>query len=122
MHRAQGRHGDRGTFEYYLRQLGAGFFPWSGVAVAAGVQIGRWLRADHEQDSARRQLILLCFVWFVVDFTIVTVVNTKFHHYILPAPCRLWLPSVACSSMSSAPSVSVVRRPAVWRCGRWPAR
>lgn len=85
VHRAQGRHGDRGTFEYYLRQLGAGFFPWSGVAVAAGVQIGRWLRADHEQDSARRQLILLCFVWFVVDFTIVTVVNTKFHHYILPA-------------------------------------
>lgn len=85
VHRAQGRHGDRGTFEYYLRQLGAGFFPWSGMALAAGLQVGRWLRADEERDSSRRQLILLCFVWFVVDFTIVTVVNTKFHHYILPA-------------------------------------
>lgn len=85
VHRAQGRHGDRGTFEYYLRQLGAGLFPWSGMLLAAGVQIGRWLRDGDPRTASKRQVLLLCFVWFVVDFTIVTLVNTKFHHYILPA-------------------------------------
>ncbi len=116
VHRAQGRHGDRGTFEYYLRQLGAGFFPWSGVAVAAGVQVGRWLRKDDGQESSRRQLILLCFVWFVVDFTIVTVVNTKFHHYILPALpalavlCGVFIDEL-CESGEHSPQAS---RVALW--------
>lgn len=85
VHRAQGRHGDRGTFEYYLRQLGAGMFPWSGVGLAAAMQVSRWLRDPDPRTASKRQLLLLCFVWFVVDFTIVTLVNTKFHHYILPA-------------------------------------
>jgi hypothetical protein len=85
VHRAQGRHGDRGTFEYYLRQLGAGLFPWSGVVAAALLQVGRWLRRDERTDKPRRMLVALCLSWFVMDFAIVTIVNTKFHHYILPA-------------------------------------
>ena len=35
VHRAQGRHGDRGTFEYYIQYLGYGMFPWSGIATLA---------------------------------------------------------------------------------------
>ena len=82
VHRAQGRHGDRGTFEYYLRQLGAGMFPWSGIVASAVLCAGRWLRGD---GTSRRHLALLALSWFVVDFCVVSVVNTKFHHYILPA-------------------------------------
>ena len=85
VHRAQGRHGDRGTFDYYLRQLGAGMFPWSGVVAAAGLMIGRWLRSTDPREATRRQLVALCLCWFLVDFVVVTLVNTKFHHYILPA-------------------------------------
>lgn len=85
VHRAQGRHGDRGTFEYYLQQITSGMFPWSGVVAAAAVWLGRWLKGSDEQGAARRQLVLLCLAWFVIDFGIVTLVNTKFHHYILPA-------------------------------------
>lgn len=85
VHRAQGRHGDRGTFEYYLRQLGAGMFPWSGVVAAAGLLLPRWLQRGDEKNEPRRQLIALCACWFFVDFMVVTLVNTKFHHYILPA-------------------------------------
>lgn len=84
VHRAQGRHGDRGTFEYYLRQLGAGMFPWSGVVAAALVQAGRWLNDRNPATASRRQLLALCLAWFTIDFAIVTLVNTKFHHYILP--------------------------------------
>ena len=85
VHRAQGRHGDRGTFEYYLQQIAVGMFPWSGV-VACG-WLGR-LFADRDRgtnDRGTRDLALLCIAWFVVDFGVVTLVNTKFHHYILPA-------------------------------------
>jgi 4-amino-4-deoxy-L-arabinose transferase-like glycosyltransferase len=85
VHRAQGRHGDRGTFEYYLRQLGAGLFPWSGVVAAAGLLLARWLRRGEARTEPRRQLVALCACWFFVDFIVVTLVNTKFHHYILPA-------------------------------------
>lgn len=85
VHRAQGRHGDRGTFEYYLQQITSGMFPWSGVVAASALWLGRFLTGSDEKDSSRRQLVLLCLAWFVIDFGVVTLVNTKFHHYILPA-------------------------------------
>ncbi len=85
VHRAQGRHGDRGTFEYYLQQITSGMFPWSGIVAASALWLGRWIHGLDGKDSSRRQLVLLCLAWFVIDFGIVTLVNTKFHHYILPA-------------------------------------
>ncbi len=83
VHRVQGRHGDRGSYEYYLRQLGLGLFPWSGVVAASVLVAGRWLR--QWIGTPRRGLVVFCLVWFVIDFMIVALVNTKFHHYILPA-------------------------------------
>ncbi len=147
VHRAQGRHGDRGTFEYYLRQLGSGLFPWSGVVVAAVMQVGRWMRAG-DLSTSRRQLVALCLSWFVVDFAIVTLVNTKFHHYILPAlpalgvlagllmeeVCAEALPqSIAPENQSPKQSATAARTallllgvPLVFLCGRdlanFPAR
>ncbi len=85
VHRAQGRHGDRGTFEYYLQQITIGMFPWSGIVAAGALWATRWLRSSDERESPRRELVLLCLAWFVIDFGVVTLVNTKFHHYILPA-------------------------------------
>lgn len=85
VHRAQGRHGDRGTFEYYLQQITVGMFPWTGLVAAAVLWVGRLLRSPDGETSSRRELTLLCVAWFVIDFGVVTLVNTKFHHYILPA-------------------------------------
>jgi len=81
VHRAEGRHGDRGTFEYYLQYLGYGMFPWSGIATV-GAALGLTKLRDK---SPRAQLIGFAIVWFLVEFTTVSLVNTKFHHYILPA-------------------------------------
>jgi 4-amino-4-deoxy-L-arabinose transferase-like glycosyltransferase len=86
VHRAQGRHGDRGSFEYYLQYLGYGMFPWSGIATVGSV-LGLTKLRDK---SPRAQLIGFSIVWFLVEFSTVSLVNTKFHHYILPA-----LPAVA---------------------------
>ncbi|HEX8950517.1 MAG TPA: glycosyltransferase family 39 protein [Polyangia bacterium] len=81
VHRAQGRHGDRGTFEYYIQYLGYGMFPWSGIAtVAAALGFGK-----ARDKSPRAQLVGFALVWFLVEFSTVSLVNTKFHHYILPA-------------------------------------
>jgi 4-amino-4-deoxy-L-arabinose transferase-like glycosyltransferase len=76
LHRAMGRSGDRGTFEYYVPWIGYGTFPWSGF-VALGV-----LRALGRPRTA---LAAFALVWATVDVVTVTLVATKFHHYVLPA-------------------------------------
>jgi len=118
VHRAQGRHGDRGTFEYYLRQLGAGLFPWSGVVASALVQVGRWMRGGDARTEARRQLVMLCLSWFVVDFAIVTLVNTKFHHYILPAlPALAVLAGLLLDELASSTAEAAAGRTALLLLG-----
>ncbi|HEY2746243.1 MAG TPA: glycosyltransferase family 39 protein [Polyangia bacterium] len=81
VHRAEGRHGDRGSFEYYLQYIGYGMFPWSGI-VTVGAALGF---TKLREKSARAQLAGFAIVWFLVEFSTVSLVNTKFHHYILPA-------------------------------------
>jgi 4-amino-4-deoxy-L-arabinose transferase-like glycosyltransferase len=81
VHRAGGRHGDRGTFDYYLQYIGYGMFPWSGVVTLGGLLSIRKLRGR----DPRSQLVAFALVWFLVEFTVMSLVNTKFHHYILPA-------------------------------------
>src|SRR5450432_569952 len=79
-----GRHGDRGSFEYFLRELGYGMWPWVALAPAA---LG-WavLRRPAPGSDARKQgVIWLGAIWFVSAYAIVSLSMTKFHHYVLPA-------------------------------------
>ena len=100
-----GRHGDRGTFVYFLRQLGYGTWPL--VALAAAALLRAVLAQPHPGPRAdvpidtqantnidptartradRRQACLtLGAVWFVVSYVVVSLSMTKFHHYLLPA-------------------------------------
>jgi 4-amino-4-deoxy-L-arabinose transferase-like glycosyltransferase len=88
-----GRHGDRGTFEYFVRELGYGLLPWIALAPAAfGWSVLRIKRAaagevaDQAETEARRQdVIRLGAIWFVAAYAMVSLSMTKFHHYILPA-------------------------------------
>ena len=79
VNRALGRHGDRGTFEYYAEWASYGLFPWSGLA-AIGALRGLTARGS----STRQRLYRFCGVWLLVDFFVLTIVRTKFHHYLLP--------------------------------------
>ena len=74
-----GRHGDRGTFGYFLRELGYGALPWLALAAAA---VGR---AVTGADAGRRTAVTLGVVWFVTAYFVVSMSMTKFHHYLLPA-------------------------------------
>jgi 4-amino-4-deoxy-L-arabinose transferase-like glycosyltransferase len=99
-----GRHGDRGTFEYFLRELGYAVLPWVAVAPAAlawavmrvrpaprapgelGVMApGGGARSWTDDDVRRQGIIWLGAIWFVSAYALVSVSMTKFHHYVLPA-------------------------------------
>jgi 4-amino-4-deoxy-L-arabinose transferase-like glycosyltransferase len=87
-----GRHGDRGSFEYFLRELGYGVLPWIPVAPAAlawAVMRGRPAPADGSapatEEVQRQGIIWLGAIWFVSAYGIVSMSMTKFHHYVLPA-------------------------------------
>jgi 4-amino-4-deoxy-L-arabinose transferase-like glycosyltransferase len=97
-----GRHGDRGTFEYFLRELGYGMWPWVVLAPAAlGWAVLRRPQTatapatvtasatatatDLAAESRKQQVIWLGAIWFVSSYALVSLSMTKFHHYVLPA-------------------------------------
>jgi 4-amino-4-deoxy-L-arabinose transferase-like glycosyltransferase len=76
-----GRWGDKGTFEYFLRELGFGVLPWVALAPAAlGVAV-----MGERGDPKRRAALAFGAVWFVAAYALVSLSMTKFHHYVLPA-------------------------------------
>ncbi len=121
--RAGGRHGDRGTFEYYVQYIGYGMFPWSGFVALGSLTAFRWLR--EVQKSRKAQLVAFAIVWALVDWSLVTLVNTKFHHYILPAlPPLAILAAVCIDELLEKPDrllvigMIVVGVPITFLCGR----
>ncbi|HEX9102095.1 MAG TPA: glycosyltransferase family 39 protein, partial [Polyangia bacterium] len=98
MNRAAGRNGDRGTFEYYLQWIGYGMFPWSGIAAVGTVA------SFVAPKSTRGALARFALVWLAVDVTTITLVNTKFHHYSLPAlPAAAILAALFLDDVLTAP-------------------
>ncbi len=105
VHRAAGRHGDRGTFEYYILQIGQGMFPWTAFVAAGLLTALARMKGDDDARPARSavseandgrasfeakrdertRLRVFALVWTLVMFTVMSLVNTKFHHYIVPA-------------------------------------
>lgn len=75
-----GAHGDRGSFEYYVRYAGFGMFPWSGFIPPALFSA----LALKGPRSAASRFTTLVSVWFVVTFGFFALTTTKFHHYIFP--------------------------------------
>src|SRR3954452_11057542 len=89
-----GRHGDRGSFEYFVRELGYALFPWVSIAPAAftwaAMRPFRNARSAVEGDAApapskKQEILWFGAIWFVSAYGIVSMSMTKFHHYILPA-------------------------------------
>ena len=76
-----GRHGDRGTFEYFLRELGYGVWPLVALvpaALAGAVWGAPRTRAAAGCCASERS-------GSSSAYALVSLSMTKFHHYILPA-------------------------------------
>jgi 4-amino-4-deoxy-L-arabinose transferase-like glycosyltransferase len=81
-----GRHGDRGTFDYFVRELGYGLWPWVAFAPAAlGWAVLRREPGAGGRASPKQAVILLGAIWAVSGYALVSLSMTKFHHYVLPA-------------------------------------
>lgn len=111
-----GRHGDRGTFEYFLRELGYGLVPWIGVAPAALVSVA--MRPIRE--VGKRNLFWFGAVWFVAAYALVSLSVTKFHHYILPAIPGLAI-AIGCylDDLASRPTARAATVTAALGVGLW---
>jgi 4-amino-4-deoxy-L-arabinose transferase-like glycosyltransferase len=79
----EGVHGERGSFEYFIEQLGYGLWPWVALLpLAAGLV---WFLGSSERLRRARGLWSLLVIWAVFGFALFTISTTKFHHYIFPA-------------------------------------
>jgi hypothetical protein len=97
------RAGD-GTLSYFVHQLGIGLWPVIALAPAAGLAALR-----RRPTSPAEQVRLLALLWSVSGLVLFTVIETKFHHYILPAVpglavlIAMWLDDVLAGRARAAP-------------------
>jgi 4-amino-4-deoxy-L-arabinose transferase-like glycosyltransferase len=80
-----------GTFEMYTSQLGAGMWLWAALVPAALAAALLRTRTDTRAGRVR----FLVAIWAMVTVAVFGLVQTKFHHYILPAVAPLGV-LVAC--------------------------
>ncbi len=78
---AVGVHGERGTFDFYMSQLGYGMHLWAALVPAALAALVLRTRTDTPEGRAR----FVVATWAVTSVAFFSLVQTKFHHYILPA-------------------------------------
>ncbi len=70
-----------GTFEYYTDQIGHGMWLWAALLPAA--LACAFFRARQETREGRVRFLIA--LWAIVAVAMFCLVQTKFHHYILPA-------------------------------------
>jgi hypothetical protein len=78
---AVGVHGDRGTFDYCLAQVGYGMFIWVALlpmALAAATMV-----PSPTTKAARVRFMI--GAWAIIATALFSLSQTKFHHYIFPA-------------------------------------
>ena len=76
-----GMHGDRGTFNYFMTQIGIGMWPWVALLPAALASCLTRVTGATRVGQVR----LLFGVWAVFTVAFFSAITTKFHHYIFPA-------------------------------------
>ncbi|HWU89848.1 MAG TPA: hypothetical protein VN253_21450, partial [Kofleriaceae bacterium] len=70
-----------GTFEHYTSQLGPGMWLWAALLPAAVAATLVRARTDTREGRVR----FLVALWAIAAVAVFCLVQTKFHHYILPA-------------------------------------
>ncbi|HEY0480482.1 MAG TPA: glycosyltransferase family 39 protein [Kofleriaceae bacterium] len=76
-----------GTFEYYTSQIGHGMWLWAALLPAAVAATILRARTDTREGRVRFHVAL----WAIAAVAFFSLVQTKFHHYILPAVPALGL-------------------------------
>ena len=80
---AAGVHGDTGTVQYFLTQLGYATFPW--IALLPLVALAGFVPSEERDRRDERQTVLFLAMWMLTSFALFSAMVTKYHHYLLPA-------------------------------------
>ncbi len=96
----KGVHGERGTFVYFIRQLGYSLGTWVGFLPVALLSVARFkttagdLVSDDPQTEKslspfasvepHEKLKRFLFAWWMGSFLLFSLSQTKFHHYVYP--------------------------------------
>jgi hypothetical protein len=100
-----GVHGDRGTFAYFIEQLGLGTHPWFPFLVWGAVRSAA--HVDRKPGTGPERVELFLFLWVVVGFALYALSVTKFHHYALPVvPAAALLAALWLSRWAENPGTS----------------
>jgi 4-amino-4-deoxy-L-arabinose transferase-like glycosyltransferase len=70
-----------GTFSYYTLEIGNGMWLWAALLPAAITSLLLHARSDNREGRVR----FLVGMWAIASVGFFSLVQTKFHHYILPA-------------------------------------
>lgn len=76
---------DDGGFEYFVKWIGYGMFPWIGLLPAAMARLFGNFKGSVAAFGPQRRFELFVFLWAFVAYFMFTKSSTKFHHYIFPA-------------------------------------
>jgi 4-amino-4-deoxy-L-arabinose transferase-like glycosyltransferase len=107
-----GVHGDTGSIQYFIEQLGYGMYPWIALVPLALTPLALsgtalWCTHGAPPDVAerQRQTAVVLALWFASAFTLYSAMITKFHHYAFPAsPPAALLVGVLLDRMLGAPA------------------
>ncbi|MCS6857281.1 MAG: hypothetical protein NZM37_06180, partial [Sandaracinaceae bacterium] len=82
-----GVHGDTGSVEYFMEQLGFATFPWIAFAPLAIAAWAFYTRGSLGalEERHRSDVATLLGLWGTGAFVLFSAMTTKFHHYIFPA-------------------------------------
>ncbi|MFH1130866.1 MAG: glycosyltransferase family 39 protein, partial [Pseudomonadota bacterium] len=70
----------KGTFEFYIKQIGYGLYPWVAFLPAALVRVLTKMNEREPQERVR----LFVGIWLFSTFALFALSVTKYNHYILP--------------------------------------
>ncbi len=76
-----GMHGERGTFNFFMSQIGIGFWPWVALLPAAVASFVGNISPRTQEGRVR----LIIGIWAISSIALFSAVQTKFHHYVFPA-------------------------------------
>ncbi|MCC7542814.1 MAG: glycosyltransferase family 39 protein [Deltaproteobacteria bacterium] len=105
---ASGVHGDTGSVQYFIWQIGYSAFPWIALAPAAIVSFLWSAKARSGSDDDPRTIgYRLLSLWFAASFALFSIMVTKFHHYIFPAvpPLALLVAVLLDRYLAAAPTL-----------------
>ena len=72
----------KGTFEYYVSQVGYALFPW--VAFLPAAMLRAFALCARKDRSSSERVLLFVSIWLLAVGALFTLTLTKYHHYILP--------------------------------------